>query len=406
MRTFAGLVFSAIFTFHLFAGSSSPDAQNSPTFHPAAAQGLEDAYLSSPFPASHAANLLLLKNNDLLCFWFSGAAEGQSDVGIMMSRLPHGGNTWSKAVLLDHQEGRSFQNPVGFQDQSGKVWLFHTSQAAGQGQADAQVLLLFSTDNGESWSRPSVLFSQAGSYTRQPLVLMDDGAWMLPMYYTPSAGITKGAQSNYSVVKISNDQGKTWRECRIPDSEGLVQPSVVKLRRHAYLVFLRSRYADFIYQASSSDGCIWSKPVPTALPNNNASIQAARLSDGHLVMAFDNSSTQAGRTKPQTAKRFPLSVALSVDEGKTWRWVRDLETGTEGSSGNDYYPLGAGRDEYSYPAILQMPDGRIISAYTYRRLAIKAVRFNESWIRQGSTSGLFHGASSSEHAKGSVLNQR
>src|SRR5207302_4923828 len=124
-------------------------------------------------------------------------------------------------------------------------------------------------------------------------------------------------------VKITHDEGKTWQECPIPKSNGLVHPNVLRLGDRSYVVFLRSRYADYIYSAHSIDGCHWSEPAKTSLPNNNASIQATLLKSGHIVMAFDNSSGPETEHKPRTAPRVPLSIALSTDGGKTCSHVRD-----------------------------------------------------------------------------------
>lgn len=67
-----------------------------------------------------------------------------------------------------------------------------------------------------------------------------------------------------------------------------------------------------------------------------------------------------------------------------WPWIRDIETGTQGD--------GSGTDEeYSYPSVLQDGDGKINVAYTYRRLTIKVVRFDEEWIKNGNTDGVFRG---------------
>ena len=360
-------------------------------FHPSALSGAEEAYLPTLFPSSHAANLILLHNGDLLCFWFSGTWEGDSDVAIVMSRLPRGSTRWLKPMVLDHQPGKSYQNPVPFQEPNGRLWLMHTSQPAKQGQAESQVLFLTSGDNGKTWSSSKVLFSKPGSYVRQPMVLMNAREWLLPMYYTPSRGITTGAEANYSATKISTDQGTTWKECEIAQSKGLVQPSVLRLSSDHYIVFFRSRFADWIYKSTSRDGCEWAAPMPTQLPNNNSSIQAIRLNDGHLAIAFNNSSHFVGKGKPSTGPRKPLTVALSEDEGKTWPWVRDVETGGPESDNKGHFPEKSGRQEYSYPSILQGPGGKIYVAYTYRRDGIKVVSFDESWLRQGGTSGLFKG---------------
>jgi len=343
------------------------------------------------FPSSHAANLLRLRNGDVLCAWFSGSQEGESDVAIVVSRLPHGSKQWSKPIIVDHQPGKSYQNPVPFQAPDGRLWIFHTEQDAGAGQANAHVLYVTSKDNGKTWTAPKVLFDKPGAFTRQPLVVVSKYKWILPMYYTPSRGITKGADSNYSVIEMTSDAGEMWKECEIPESDGLVQPSVVDENSH-YVAFFRSRYADFVYRSTSEDGCKWTAPVASALPNNNASIQVAKLKDGDLVIAFNNVNASDKKGKPQTAPRVPLSVALSKDEGKSWSFVRDVETQypdfAKQFSGLSDKP---GREEYSYPSVMQMPNGQIGVAYTYRRRTIKFVEFDESWIQQGSTTGKFKG---------------
>ncbi len=386
------LLFLAVVMTAAFLGGYGQQ-QGSPTSRTfrIAGKDLVTAYLDRLYPSAHAANLLLLHNGDVLCFWFSGTAEGESNVGILMARLPRGAGTWSQPKLIDRRAGESFQNPVGFQDNTGRIWLFHTAQTAGRGQAHARVVKLLSSDGGRTWSEPTVVFAEPGSFTRQPVVVTDDGSWLLPMFFTPRGDIVAGAESNYSVVMLSSDEGKTWRECRIPGSEGLVHPDILKLRRDQYILFLRSRYADFIYESRSADGCAWSKPTPTALPNNNASIQAIRLANGHLVMAFNNSSAGGKSRRPGTANRFPLSVALSVDGGKTWGWVHDLEGGNKRRSGRESRG-GEGPDEFSYPSILQLPSGSIMVAYTYRRLTIKIARFDEAWIKGNSTMGSYKGS--------------
>ena len=362
--------------------------------------GSESALLPTLFSSSHAANLLVRPNGDILCFSFSGTREGDSNVAIVVSRLPKGSNTWEPAVLVDRQEGKSYQNPVPVEGDGGRVWLYNTSQSAGKGQADSQVLKVYSDDGGKTWSKPEVVFDKAGSYLRQPTVKGEHGELLLPIYYSTSSGITKGADTNYSVVDVSKDSGKTWRECPVKESNGLVQMSIVKLRPASYVAFFRSRYADFIYRATSTDGCVWTRPTETVLPNNNASIQATLLKGGHIAIAFDNthgtSAEKLAAHQPQTGRRAPLSVAVSADAGLTWPAVRDLEIPDAAAKANALNSPGVGNtiqfpgeEEYSYPSILQTPDGKVLVAYTYRRLAIKAARFDEAWVSQGTTMGLY-----------------
>ena len=164
----------------------------------------------------------------------------------------------------------------------------------------------------------------------------------------------------------------------------------MKLPNGRFLGFFRSRYADFIYKSLSEDGCAWTVPIATPLPNNNSSVQAALLKDGSLSIAFNNSSSGASQDKPQTAVRKPLSIALSTNGGETWPWVRDIETGTSDQE-NGGRKTHNKSEEYSYPSVLQDAQGQINVAYTYRHETIKVVRFSEDWIKNGSTIGQFKG---------------
>jgi predicted neuraminidase len=192
-------------------------------------------------------------------------------------------------------------------------------------------------------------------------------------------------------VQITNDGGRTWKECEVPESNGLVQQSVVKLPTGHFIGFFRSRYSDFVYSNTSDDGCRWTVPLPTRLPNNNSSIQVAILKDGSLVVAFNNISSVVARAHPQAGPRTPLSVALSEDGGKTWPWVRDIETGHPRHEDADRREGGRKGEEYSYPSILQNGDGNIDVAFSYLRKTIKVVRFDKHWIKAGNTIGTFKG---------------
>jgi predicted neuraminidase len=271
------------------------------------------------------------------------------------------------------------QNPVGFRAPSGRLWLFHTTQKGDQ-QKDI-VYALSSDDQGASWSAPQTIFSRVGLYLRQPLVIVHN-RWIFPVYHSAGGSVTSHADKDHSYVEISGDSGATWNECDVEGSDGLVQMNVVKMSEDHLLAFFRSRYADWIYKSESTDGCHWSVPVATKLPNNNSSIQVVHLKDGHLAIIFNNTQATTVRGKAMTGSRLILSVGLSEDGGKTWPWVRDVE------NGNSRPALAPDEDpEYSYPSISQMAAGNVVVAYTFRRETIKYMTFDEQWIKEGSTVG-------------------
>jgi predicted neuraminidase len=347
----------------------------------AAEKGAKEAYLQMVVNSSHAANLLPLPNGDLLLTYYAGIYERGSGESIVLSRLPKGASKWTEPVVVSYHADWANQNPLLFLAPDGTVWLFHTTQRGGHDQTKDLVYALKSTDQGHTWSEPVTVFTQPGLYTRQPLVVFQN-EWLFPVYHSAGGSITSNAQKDHSYVEISKDSGTTWRECDVPGSDGFVQMNIILISSDHLIAYFRSRYADWIYASESSDGCTWTPPRATQLPNNNASIQATRLKNGHLVMIFNNTQAQLKPEHADTSSRRILSIAISEDNGKTWPWIRDLENP---SISQPILPLEDA--EYSYPSVTQSPDGMIQVAYTFRRETIKHMTFTEDWIRHGFTMG-------------------
>lgn len=238
-----------------------------------------------------------------------------------MSRLPSGLDQWTKPQVVSRQPRRSNQNPVLVHDAaSGLLTLLHTSQVSFQGQGTSQVMHLHSTDGGVSWSAPAPYDWPHGAFVRNPPIPTRSGgkqALLLPMYYTPDGFFEHSTQ--YSTIRQSFDGGRTWpEETEMFGTRGrLVQPSVIRLENGKLKAFFRDRNARHIFTSESADGKSWSPPQRTTLPNNNSGIVAIALRSGRVLLLFNN---VRGR-----AHRWPMSAALSVDDGNTWPYVRDLE---------------------------------------------------------------------------------
>ncbi len=353
---------------------------------PSRLRGVEEAYLPAIAPTSHAANLLALPSGDLLCFWYTGTGERHNGTSIAMSRLDHDSDQWTLPIIMAYQAGMANQNPVAFRLPNGRIWLCYNSQRHGSSEATATVDVLVSEDQGHTWTKPEPLFTQPGFYLRQPLVVFGR-KWLLPIYQEESGSVSSSsAKNDYSIVEVTQHEGKSWAGCTVPKSGGLVQMSVLNLSDRSLLAFFRSRFGDWIYESHSTNGCDWSVPVPTSLPNNNSSIQAVKLKDGHIVIAYNNAQVSPVRGRPAMGSREVLTVALSTDDGKSWPWKRDVQAGNEPPH---FYPCED--PEYSYPSITQSPSGKIEIAFSFRRETIKYMRFDEEWIKQGGTVGVQRG---------------
>lgn len=369
-----------------------------------------DAYLPTECVQNHAANLLPLPNGDLLCTWFGGTQEGIADISAYYSRLKKGSNTWTKAIKLSDDATRSEQNPLFFLDPENVLWLLYTAQVSGN-QDTAIVRYRKSKDFGETWGPINTLLEDPdkGIFIRQPITVMPNGDWLLPVFYCIAKPGEKWVGSyDTSGVMISKDKGETWFNVDIPDSLGCVHMNIMMLQDNSLYALFRSRWADNIYESRSNDGgYTWSKPIPTILPNNNSSIQATVLNNGHIALVFNNSSAKDAKERRVSlydeiedtsstnkkeaaiidgqknafwgAPRAPMSLAISTDNGKTWSYIRNLD------EGDGYCMSNNSKDklnrEFSYPSIKQGFDGKLHIAYTYFRMAIKYVVVDENWVK-------------------------
>lgn len=368
---------------------------------------LHTAMLPSVCPQNHAANLLPLPDGSLMCVWFGGTQEGIADISVWGSRLSPEGQQWSDAEKLSFDDHRSEQNPVLFLAPDNTLWLLWTAQISGN-QDTAIVRYRQSTDFGRSWGEIATLLDNPGTFIRQPITVLNNGNWLLPVFYCRTQPGEKWVgNDDISAVKISADRGKSWRDVKVPHSQGCVHMNITPLANGTLIALFRSRWADNIYFCESSDdGESWSIPQATDLPNNNSSIQVTTLASGELALVFNPMNAEgalerraslydeiddgdSSRTEPQAtgektafwgAPRAPMTVALSADGGKSWPWKRNLDEGDGYCMTNN--SLDKRNREFSYPSIKQGDDGMLHIAYTWFRQAIKYVRISPEWVKE------------------------
>jgi predicted neuraminidase len=120
---------------------------------------------------------------------------------------------------------------------------------------------------------------------------------------------------------------------------------------------------------SRDDGRTWSTVRDTDLPNPGSAADIVTLKNGHWALISND--TERGRNR--------LSVALSEDEGASWRWKRTIELDESAE------PKTA-----QYPAIIEGKDGMLQASYSYflpsvkgspDRQTIRYATFSEAWVR-------------------------
>lgn len=367
--------------------------------------GRREALLPSPVVQNHAAFLTELDDGALVCCWFGGSLEGKSDISIRASLLAPGSDEWGKVCTLSDDPDHSEQNPVLFAAPDGSLRLFHTSQPSGnQDQCRIRAARIARDGTRLSVEEDGYLDLPRGSFIRAPLLVLEDGAWLLPLFRcVPRPGEKWTGSHDVAAWATSSDCGNSWQYREVADSIGSVHMSALRLGGDDMAAFYRRRQADQVHRSHSSDGGrSWSAPVATDVPNNNSSIAAITLASGEVALICNpvNATMSSARraslydelgeddTRPDArpeggcvpiwgVPRAPVALCLSQDGGKSFPERYLIEDGEGSCQSNN--SLDGENKELSYPWLLETRDGCLHLAYTLHRRAIRHVALQPGW---------------------------
>lgn len=313
----------------------------------------EQVFESIPLaPAHHCSTICQAANGDLLCLWYGGSYESADDQAIFLARKRPDDKRWSTPQVLLQNAAAPPGNGIIFRDTTERLWIVWCRMEGtrpmlrGNGWDRCRLFTRTSTDHGMTWSEDRPMFDEElWCVPRNPPIVLADKTLLLPV-----EGLQGKVEGSYFLRLPSG--ASTWQRAAFTD--GGSQPAVAQRRDGTILALMR--HAQHITQIESSDGGLtWSKAVDTSLENPDSGISMTRLANGHLVLVYNDTPTD----------RTPLSIARSIDEGRTWEKPLRLESNP---------------GEYSYPSVIQSTDGRVHVTYTYRRYAIKHVELNEDWL--------------------------
>jgi predicted neuraminidase len=322
----------------------------------------EFIYADAPFPQAHASTLVELKSGTIAAAWFGGTHERNPDVEIWFARRTAAGWETPVSVATGVQlTGPRLPtwNPVLFQDAGGALHLFYKIGPSPQGWWG---MVIRSTDEGKTWSKPQRLPEGILGPIKNKPVRLANGDWLSPSSTEHPGDIWK------LHFERSTDKGKTWTATPPVESPvrlDAIQASILFHKDGALEAVARTRQGALAMTWSRDNGATWSPLAAIDLPNPNSGTDAVTLADGRQLIVYNHSAHRD--EQPGKGPRWPLNIGLS-DDGITWRNAMTLES----------EPIPNG---YAYPAVIQSSDGLVHITYTYNRVRIRHVVIDPRKLR-------------------------
>nr|MDQ3623838.1 exo-alpha-sialidase [Verrucomicrobiota bacterium] len=341
---------------------------------------------------NHGSCIVEAPNGDLIVCWFHGSGERTADdVKVEGARLRKGAKQWSQRFAMADTPGYPDTNCCMFIDPQGRLWLMWPTILANKWETALmkyRVSSDYSADGPPKWEVNEVMHVTPGpdfeaavsNFTKHAEATLDKAAlgverrqrvdaWLASLRTQAADKLTRrlgwftrahpfvldgrrlivplySDGFSFSLVNISDDWGQTWHTSTPLIGGGNIQPSIVKRKDGSLYTLMRDNGPPpkRLLQSESRDrGETWSLVTDSDLPNPGSGAEITSLRNGHWVLISND--TERGRHR--------LTVQISDDEGRTWKWKRHLELTAE----------DAGR--FHYPSIIQAKDGTLHASYSY-----------------------------------------
>jgi len=310
-------------------------------------------------PRNGEGDFVTLKDGRILFIYsrFSGDVMSDHSPADLVSRYSTDqGKTWSQddELVVPSEGDMNVMSVSLLRLPNGNIALFYMRKNSLE---DCLISMRISEDESKSWSEPTLVISDLNGYfvtICDRVIVLKSGRILVPVsrHNEPGSNYSnKGEMRCY----YSDDEGLSWNTGSVvpsPDSLITQEPGVVELEDGRLLMYIRTN-AGFQHKSYSTDGGInWSHCEVSNIvsPVSPACFERIKQTGDILLVWNNNGKTGPGYFK---AKRNPLSLAYSADEGASWSFVRNLESDPDGF--------------FCYTAIHEV-DGYILLSYLKKKI--------------------------------------
>ena|SRR5690606_10915761 len=286
-------------------------------------------------PRNSEGDFITLNDGRIMFIYSKYVGESSSDhapASLAARYSSDGGLTWTSQdeIVVPNEGGMNVMSVSLLRLQSGEIALFYLRKNSTE---DCIPMLRISRDEARSWSEAIPCITDKQGYfvlNNARVIQLKDGRLMMAvaLHNTPG-GEWKGQADLFAYY--SDDNGQTWISSKkVPNDTDIVtqEPGLIELKDGRIMMYIRASGGFQQLSYSSDRGGTWS-PIETSnipSPLSPATIEKVPGSNDWLLVWNNND----GSNPELKGKRTPITAAISSDEGKTWKYLKNIEDDPDG----------------------------------------------------------------------------
>lgn len=287
-------------------------------------------------PRNSEGDFITLKNGKIVFIYshFIGKSGADDAPAYLASRYStNGGKTWNKEdkIIIRNNGTMNVMSVSLLRLDNGNIALFYVRKNS---PFNCIPYMRISTDEARSWGPPIPCITNKAGYfvlNNNRVIQLKDGRLLMPVSLHAVPG-GKWSDRGKIFCYYSDDNGRNWSSSEeVPNPNGVItqEPGVVQLKNGNIFMFIRTNMGYQYSSYSKDDGKTWSPIKPTSIvsPLSPASIKTIPSSNDLLLVWNDTNK----RNSNPYQNRTPLNIAISKDEGKTWKHIKTLEDDPKGN---------------------------------------------------------------------------
>ncbi len=304
-------------TLLMFANPNQPDGTDDISTLPFEPSGKNPRYTEGSVIALTDGSLLIATTE------FMDSDSDFAKARIVGRHSADGGQTWGdKRVLQKNTGGLNVMSVTLRRIDADTIAMFYLQKNS---HTDLDLFVRFSKDETQTFG-DAILVTQDDGYhvvNNDRITQLRNGRLLAPAASCPDV---KGGGHFKVHCYISDDNGRTWRtgkQMLDAPKRGAMEPEVLELKDGRILMLIRNQLGYVGKSYSTDGGDTWSEMESLGLQGPEAPATLRRVpSTGDLALVWNNTYTAGAG---HGGKRTPLTVAVSNDEGSSWRVVGNLE---------------------------------------------------------------------------------